>query len=111
MHKGDLEQAGTALNPVFVNNNLIKGTVTSDDFEQDYAAGIFMSLGEFTNNGTIDLDVIGGRIQGLGTRGGSGTKFVNTKGNTLTLDIISNNEISHASSEYISPGVGREIWT
>lgn len=103
LHKWDLEQAGTALNPVFVNNNLIKGTVTSDDFEQDYAAGIFMSLGEFTNNGTIDLDVIGGRIQGLGTRGGSGTKFVNTKGNTLTLDIISNNEISHASSEYISP--------
>lgn len=103
LHTGDLEQAGTALNPVFVNNNLIKGTVTSDDFEQDYAAGIFMSLGEFTNNGTIDLDVIGGRIQGLGTRGGSGTKFVNAKGSTLTLDIISNNEISHASSEYISP--------
>ena len=100
LHKWDLEQADTALNPVFVNNNLIKGTVTSDDFEQDYAAGIFMSLGEFTNNGTIDLDVIGGRIQGLGTRDGSGTKFVNTKGNTLTLDIISNNEISHAS---ISP--------
>lgn len=103
LHTGDLEQAGTALNPVFVNNNLIKGTVTSDDFEQDYAAGIFMSLGEFTNNGTIDLDVIGGRIQGLGTRGGSGTKFVNAKGSTLTLDIISNNEISHASSVYISP--------
>lgn len=103
LHTGDLEQAGTALNPVFVNNNLIKGTVTSNDFEQDYAAGIFMSLGEFTNNGTIDLDVIGGRIQGLGTRGGSGTKFVNAKGSTLTLDIISNNEISHASSEYISP--------
>lgn len=103
LHTGDLEQAGTALNPVFVNNNLIKGTVTSDDFEQDYAAGIFMSLGEFTNNGTIDLDVIGGRIQGLGTRGGSGTKFVNAKGSTLTLDIISNNEISHSSSVYISP--------
>lgn len=103
LHTGDLEQAGTALNPVFVNNNLIKGTVTSDDFEQDYAAGIFMSLGEFTNNGTIDLDVIGGRIQGLGTRGGSGTKFVNAKGSTLTLDIISNNEISHSSSVYTSP--------
>ena len=103
LHTGDLEQAGTALNPVFVNNNLIKGTVTSDDFAQDYAAGIFMSLGEFTNNGTIDLDVIGGRIQGLGTRGGSGTKFVNAKGSTLTLDIISNNEISHSSSVYISP--------